>query len=62
VVMGAGLCYQCDFYDKENDYCRRAEKAFATMVDPVCLTKIQCILLRNMCQILNDYLYEGDED
>ena len=24
-----GLCYRCDFYDKDNDYCRRAEKALA---------------------------------
>jgi len=43
-----GNCYTCDFYDKENDYCRRAEKAFGSMVDPICLQKIQCILLRDI--------------
>lgn len=57
----SGLCYQCDFYDKENDYCRRAEKAFGSMTDPICLAKIQVILLRDMCQMLGDYLYEGDD-
>ncbi len=59
--MSAGLCYSCDFYDKENDFCRRAEKAFGSMTDPICLAKIQVILLRDMCQMLGDYLYDEED-
>lgn len=57
-----GNCYQCDFYDKEKDYCRRAERAFGSMRSPICLAKIQVILLRDMCVMLDNYLYEDDED
>lgn len=57
----SGLCYQCDFYDKENDYCRRAEKAFGSMVDPICLQKMTVILLRDLNMLMQDYLYEDDD-
>ena len=58
----SGNCYVCEFYDKDNDYCRRAEKAFGSMNDPICLQKMTVILLRDLNIILQDYLYEENED
>ena len=57
-----GLCYRCDFYDKDNDYCRRAEKAFGSMVSPICLAKMQVILLQDLVQLFEEYLYEDEEE
>lgn len=57
-----GECYKCDFYHKEDDRCMRAEKAFGSMVDPICLEKMQVILLRTLSTMLADYIYEDEGD
>jgi len=49
-----GNCNDCDWY-RENR-CLRAEKGFSTMVDPICLAKVQIILLRDLCDMFYDYL------
>ena len=54
-----GNCHTCEFY--KDDQCKRVEKAFSTMIDPVCLQKVQCILLRDLVQVMNEYLYEDEE-
>jgi len=57
-----GNCYECEFYNRNEDLCMRAGKAFGSMMNPVCLAKIQCILLRDLTQTINNYLFEDDED
>jgi len=53
-----GNCYTCEFYNKDIDLCKRAEKAFGSMIDPICLSKIQIILLRDLCQMMYEFLEE----
>jgi len=53
-----GMCNKCDFY--KEDRCLRAEKLFSTMTDEICLQKLQVLLLRDLCGMLNDY-FSDDE-
>jgi hypothetical protein len=55
-----GICNSCDFY--REDRCMRAEKMFSTLSDPICLQKIQCMLLRDMCGMLDEYLFDGEDE
>ena len=58
--MSGGECFKCEFF--KDDHCIRAERLFSTMVDPICLAKLQVMLLRDISMTLNDYVYEEDED
>ena len=58
--MSGGECFKCEFF--KDDHCMRAERLFSTMVDPICLAKLQVMLLRDISMTLNDYVYEEDED
>jgi hypothetical protein len=53
-----GLCHSCEFY--REDRCMRAEKMFSTLSDPICLAKIQCMLLRDIAGMFEEYFFEED--
>lgn len=55
-----GECQKCDFY--KDDRCLRAEKLFSTMTDEICLQKLQVMLLRDLCGLMNDFIYEDSDD
>ena len=57
-VMSNGECFKCEFF--KDDHCMRAERLFSTMVDPICLAKLQVMLLRDISMTLNDYVYDND--
>ena len=56
IMSETGNCYGCEFY--KEDTCKRMEKSFATMVNPVCLQKITVILLRDLLFLVADYVEE----
>ena len=54
-----GNCHSCEFY--REDRCMRAEKMFSTLSDPICLQKIGCMLMRDLCGLMNEYLFEEED-
>jgi len=54
-----GECNKCDLYI--GDRCLRAEKFFSSMTDPICLQKVNVLLIRDLNNLMMDYLFE-DED
>ncbi len=57
----SGNCYVCDFYNKETDECRKASNVFGGLNDPICLQKLTVIILRDIANMLSDYIY-GEDD
>lgn len=53
-----GDCTKCDMYI--DDRCLRAEKFFSSMIDPICIQKINTMLIRDLCGLLDEYLSEKE--
>lgn len=60
-TISDGNCYKCSFYNREEDSCRRGEKAFGSMISPICLQKLTIILLRDLNNLVAEYLFEDEE-
>jgi hypothetical protein len=54
-----GKCLGCDFYI--NNECKKAGNFLSQMDDPVCLAKLQVILLQDLVELMTDYMYGDDE-
>lgn len=55
-----GECWKCDFY-RENE-CRKAGSMLSQMTDPLCLAKLQVILLQDIACMLEEHFYGEEED
>lgn len=53
-------CCDCEFY--RDDRCFKAEKMLSMVDDPVCLARIQIMLLRDLCNILVEDSREDEEN
>jgi len=51
-----GECTKCEMY--VGDKCLRAEKFFSSMNDPICLQKINVLLVRDLNNLISEYLSE----
>jgi hypothetical protein len=54
----SGNCLKCDFY-RDNE-CKKAGTILSQITDPVCLAKLQVILLQDIASMLEEHLY-GEE-
>lgn len=54
-----GRCWECDFF-RENQ-CKKAGNFLSQIDDPICLQKINVILLTDLVDTVNDYVY-GDKE
>jgi hypothetical protein len=54
-----GNCLTCDFF-RDNE-CRKAGTMLSQITDPICLAKLNVILLQDIASMLEEHIY-GDED
>ena len=53
-------CLRCDFY--RDNQCTKAGKYLSQITDEKCLAKLQVILLQDLVQLFEEYLYEDEEE
>ena len=54
-----GDCLHCDFF-RDNE-CKKAGTMLSQVTDPICLAKLNVILLQDIASMLEDHIY-GEED
>ena len=54
-----GNCLKCDFFKESR--CMKAENILSQVTDPICLSKIQIMLLRDIAVMFEEYLL-GEEE
>jgi len=55
-----GDCIHCDFF--RDNQCKMAGSFLSQVKDPVCLAKLQVILLTDLVQMMEEYFYEDEEN
>ncbi len=56
--MSGGDCLRCDFY-RDNE-CKKAGTMLSQVTDPICLAKLNVILLQDLTNMMEDFIY-GEE-
>ena len=55
-----GNCLKCDFFREKQ--CTKAGMYLSQVTDPLCLAKLQVILLQDLVGLMTEYLYEDEEE
>lgn len=58
-VSLGGRCWECDFFI--DNQCRKAGNILSQQADPICLAKLQVILLQDLCEMMSEYLFEDND-